>query len=103
MDRPYQRRLAVPGMSQGEDRLLGMIVALTSQVAAMRERIDTLEVLLEASGMLDADSVEHFEPNENDAERRDGLRADLIARVMHPLRDAAAREAEQARKGSPHD
>lgn len=99
LDVPYRRRSSIPGISESGDRMVGMIVALTAQVAAMRERIDTLEALLEANGTLPPQAVELFVADQAASIRRDGLRADLISKVLQPVRDAVAREA-QHRRGS---
>ena len=99
MDEPYRRRLAINGMSEGEDRLLSMVLALTSEMAVMRERIDTLERLLAQAGTLAGDAVETFHPDEVAAAARDAMRQRLIAKVMKPVRDAAARDRAEAMPG----
>ena len=87
---PARRRLDIPHQSPAEDRLLAMIAALTAQLAVTRERLDTVERLLESSGALDRAAIDAYAaPAEAQAER-DGLRRRLIATIFRPIRDAAA-------------
>lgn len=91
----YRRRLSIPGMSEADDRLLNMAVAMASELAVMRERIDTLERLLAQAGVLAPDAVEEFKPDSGAQASRDLLRSRLITKVMKPVRDGAARDAEE--------
>lgn len=86
-----KRHLAVPGQSPGEERLLAMVTALTSELAVTRERLDTLERLCETAGVFPRAAIEEFRPDSAQAGERDSLRRRLIARIFRPLRDDAAR------------
>ncbi|MGE4322007.1 MAG: hypothetical protein AB7E60_03150 [Sphingobium sp.] len=92
---PVNRRLAVPGQSPAEDRLLAMVAALTSEVAMLRERLDTVERLADASGMVKRAAIEDYAPDETAARERDASRQRLIAKIFRPLRDEAERTAKQ--------
>ena len=96
LDKSYRRRVPIENMTEAEDRLMGMVLALTSQFAAMRERIDTLETLLEKSGTLAPDAIERAQFSPEDEQRRDHLRQSLIAKVMRPILDEMERDAERA-------
>ena len=96
--RTARRRQAIPGASEAEERLLAMVTALTGELAITRERLDTLERLVETAGILKRADIESFEANPEQAEQRHGLRHRLIAKVFRPLRDSAERDAEKARK-----
>ena len=89
MAEPVHRRLDVPSQTPGEDRLLGMVAALTSELAVLRERLDTVERL---SG-IDAAAIEAFTPDAEAQAERDALRLGLIAKIFRPLKDALARSA----------
>lgn len=88
-------RLEIPGLSPGEDRLLAMVAALASELSVTRERLDTLERLVEAAGVIPPGAVEAFAPSPKQSAERDTLRRRLIARIFRPLREHAARHATQ--------
>lgn len=87
----YRRRTEIPGMRPEDDQAIAMITALTSELAVVRERMDTLESLLAARGVLDPQAIDAFRPDAEGTVRRDGLRRSLIARIFRPLREAVAR------------
>lgn len=91
----HKRRLPIEGLSETEDALLTMVIAVTGQLSATRERLDTLEALLTRAGTLEADAVEQFVPTQDDAARRDTLRQAIVAKVMEPI--AAGLQADRER------
>ena len=97
MQRTHKRRLPIEGLSETEEALLQMVITLTSQVSVMRERLDTVEALLESSGTFPRSAIEAFEPDPDDVQRRDALRSAIVAKVMQPIaagleKDLAAQE-----------
>jgi hypothetical protein len=90
---PYKRRVEIPGQSPAEDRLLAMVAALTSEVAILRSRLDTLERLADQAGIIDRSAIETFAPDAAAETEREALRSRLIDKVFRPLRDAARRAA----------
>lgn len=90
---PINRRLDVPGQSPAEDRLLAMVAALASELAVTRERLDTLERLADASGMVPRAAIDEYVPDAEAAQQRDANRQRLIAKVFRPLKDDAERAA----------
>lgn len=64
------------------DRLLGAVMALTSEVHTLRERTRTLEDLLVANGVLASGAVEHFAPDPAQRAARAAELNTLVARVM---------------------
>jgi hypothetical protein len=90
---PYKRRVEIPGQSPVEDRLLAMVAALTSEVAILRSRLDTLERLADQAGIIDRSAIETFAPDAAAETEREALRSRLIDKVFRPLRDAARRAA----------
>lgn len=95
MSSANKRRLPIRGVSQADDTLLQMIVALTSQLSAARERMDTLETLLKRQGVLQPDAIEAFVADEQDAQRRGVLRAALIDKVMEPIANSMLADLER--------
>jgi hypothetical protein len=87
-------RRDITGLSVIEDQALSMIAALASELAVARERIDTLERLLDANGTLPRASIEAYRAEGEAATQREGLRQRLIAKVFRPLRDASRRAIE---------
>lgn len=88
-------RREITGLSVIEDQALGMITALASELVVARERIDTLERLLEGNGTLDRAQIESYRAQGEVALEREGLRQRLIAKIFRPLRDAALRAIEE--------
>jgi len=73
----------------GVDQLYGIVTALAAELWAARERIDTLERLLEASGTLPADAVEAHVPAADVVAARQQEREAFIQRVFQVLEDYA--------------
>jgi len=94
------KRRAIPGVSEGEERLLAMVTALTGELAITRERLDTLERLLESNGGIAPAAVETFVANEEQVAERSRLRQRIISKVFRPLRESAERDLAKARKAA---
>lgn len=85
-----------------EEHLLSMTMALMQELAVTRERLDTLERVLEATGALTTEELKAYRPDEGaEAERQEAQRR-LIATVMrsieqekHTLEDMPAPEVGQ--------
>jgi hypothetical protein len=71
------------------DKLLSMVLALTQELSVARDRIDTLERLLDRAGVLAAQTVEDYLPTAEEAAARATVRAGMIRRVFR----AAEQEA----------
>jgi len=80
------------------DRLLSMLMALASDVAVMRERLDTVERLLDTKGVVTRADIEGFKPDRNAAYERGLLHRELVARLMRGVQQdmEALVEAEQS-------
>ncbi len=92
-------RKAIPHLAESDDQAFAMIVALASELAMTRARLDTLERLLAKRGFLAPDAVEAFVPDAAAASERDALRRRIVAKIFRPVRDAARRAAEAEAKG----
>lgn len=66
-----------------------MIMSLMAELAAARERIDTLERLLVQKSVLSADEVESYVPDEAAGEERQQAQVEYCARVLRPLQQQA--------------
>jgi len=62
--------------------LLSMVLALTQELSVARDRIDTLERLLDRAGVLSAKTVEDYLPTADEAAARSTLRAGMIRRIF---------------------
>jgi hypothetical protein len=82
----------IPGREARDEQLLGMIVALTSEVTILRARLDACERLLVASGALAEGAVDRFDPDPAAAAQRERARQHTIAKVMRPMKELARAE-----------
>ena len=73
--------------------LIGMVTALASEIAVLRERVDTTERLLERAGVFKLADLEGFVADEAATAEREALRKGLIGRVFRPVEDAARGDA----------
>ncbi len=71
----------------GVDRLVSVVLQLTSEVWVLAERLENLEQLAQRKGQLTWDEIKNFVPDPADAERRDAERDRFIESVLGPLRE----------------
>lgn len=64
------------------ERVMAMTLAVASELAVTRERLDTVERLLEAHGLLKREKIDAFKPEPAVAKERDDWRHAYIARVL---------------------
>jgi hypothetical protein len=64
------------------DRTLSILMALVGEVSVLRERMDTIERLLEAKGRISRADIEAYEPDHAAGHERGMLTREYIARVM---------------------
>jgi hypothetical protein len=67
------------------DKVLAIVMALIGEVSVLRERIDTIERLLEAKDILAIADIEAYQPDDSVAKEREQWRAEYIARVLRVL------------------
>jgi hypothetical protein len=89
-------RKDIPGDGPSTPDLLAMVVALTGELVVARERIDTLERLIEAAGVLSRDDIEAFQAPQAATEERRLIRKRIMDKTFRPLRDAAERDVRKA-------
>jgi hypothetical protein len=79
-------RRPIPGEDPEVARLSAMVMALLGELTITRERLDTVERLLESANVLRQSDVEAFDPRGQAAVEREQLRRRQIGKVLRPLR-----------------
>lgn len=64
------------------ERLLSMLMALASDVAVLRERLDTAERLLDEKGIVSRAEIESYRPSRQAAYERGMLHRELVNRLL---------------------
>jgi hypothetical protein len=64
------------------DRMLSILMAVVGEVSVLRERLDTVERLLDAKGTISRADIEAYQPDRAAAYERGLLTKEYIARVM---------------------
>lgn len=64
------------------ERVLSITMAVATELAVMRERMDTIERLLEAGTPVTKASIDAFRPDDEAARQRQQWHADYIARIL---------------------
>lgn len=67
------------------DQLLSIVLELMGEVSVLRERLDTLERLAEAAGILSRTEIEAYQPSEAVAAERSQWRKAYLQRVLRVL------------------
>jgi len=67
------------------ERLMAILMAVVEELAVTRERLDTVERLLEKSGGLDRAAIEDFHPSKGQARERALMNQEYLARVLRFL------------------
>ncbi len=93
--RPRKRIAAGPPRPKylaGEDvdRLAIMMVAMLSELLALRERVETHEDLLDRNGTLSKTMIEAYRPSAEDEDGRERKRIAILRRVFRVLKDEFA-------------
>jgi hypothetical protein len=65
-----------------QEKMLSMLMAVIAEVSVLRERLDTVERLLEAKGSLTRDDIERYAPDLATGKERNQMTRAYIARVM---------------------
>ena len=74
----------------GMDEAMSMIMVLANELMVVRDRLDTVEKVAAAKGvMLDAE-IEEFEPDQAVLEARELRRQDFLARLFYLARKQAS-------------
>ncbi len=69
------------------DRLVSVILQLTSEVWVLAERLETIEQLAQAKGQLTFAEIKNYKPGPEEARQRDWERDRFVQSVLGPLRE----------------
>lgn len=69
-------------LNEDVETVLGVTMAVAQELAVARQRIDTLERLLEAKGVVGREEIETFAPNTSVAIERAHWSQEYIARIL---------------------
>ena len=64
------------------DRLLSIVMALAGEVAVVKERLDTVERLLDARGTISRADIEAFAPDRDAGHQRGLMHREFAARIL---------------------
>ena len=67
------------------DNLLAMVMTLTQEISVLRDRLDTIEHLLDEKETISSNDIDTFEPSDDLVEQRKERRQLLIKRVLLPI------------------
>ena len=67
------------------DRVLAVVMELAAEMYVLRERVSTLERLLERSGTLLPSELDPYQPTDAERTQRLAERDALIARILAPM------------------
>jgi hypothetical protein len=69
------------------DRLVSVVLQLTSEVWVLTERLENLEQLAEAKGHVTLDELKSYKPDPEQEKARDAERDRFVRSVLGPLRE----------------
>ena len=69
------------------DRLLGMLMTLIGEVSVLRDRLDSVERLIEKGGVFRREDIDNFLPGKQAEAEREATRRRYIARVMRVVQN----------------
>ena len=64
------------------ERILSILLAVAGEVSVLRERLDTVERLLEAKDSISRDDIETYTPDKQAAYERSAMIREYIYRIM---------------------
>jgi hypothetical protein len=67
------------------DRTLSIVMAVAGEVAVLRERLDTVERLLDAKGTISRADIEAYTPDRQAGAERGLLTKEYLARILRGL------------------
>ena len=86
--------------SSETERLMSILMAVAGELAVTRERLDTVERILESKGIMNAQDIESFEPSKEQAEERAVMQQEYIARILRIVQQEKESLEQQARDNS---
>lgn len=77
------------------DRTLSIVMAIAGEVAVLRERLDTVERLLDAKGSISRADIEAYTPDRQAGAERGLLHKEYIARILRGVQQDMEAMAEK--------
>jgi hypothetical protein len=77
------------------DKLLAIVMALAGELSVLHERLDTVERIVEAKGLLSLDEIERYRPDDRVLAEREKWRTEYLERILRIIRQ----ELESAQAG----
>jgi hypothetical protein len=74
----------------GMDQAMSMILVLANEMMVVRDRLDTVEQIAAAKGMVLEAEIEAYQPPQEVLEAREARRQDFLARLYYLARKQAA-------------
>jgi hypothetical protein len=71
------------------DQLLGIVLGLTQEVSVLRDRVDTMERLMDRNGAVSRADIEAYAPDAEGQAERARVRNEYLQRVFRVLRHEA--------------
>ena len=69
------------------DRLLGILMSLIGEVSVLRDRLDSVERLIEAGGLFRREDIDSFLPDQKAEAEREATRRRYVERVMRVIQN----------------
>jgi hypothetical protein len=91
---------------QDAERVLNIVMALAQEVSVVRQRLDTVERLLETQGVVTKADIEGFTPSKQEAEERGAWNQEFIARILRIVQqenEAVERDGEVSSEQAARD
>jgi hypothetical protein len=82
------------------ERLMNILLVTIQELAVTRERLDTVERLLERAGVMTRGEIEEFAPTKPEADVRGAWMQEYLARVFRILQQDREALAQQNEKSS---
>jgi hypothetical protein len=79
--------------AEGVDHVMSMVMVLAQELCVMRDRLDTVERICAAKGVVLADEIEAFHPDQATLEAREKRRQDMLGRLYYLARKDASEQA----------
>jgi hypothetical protein len=76
--------------AEGMDQAMSMILVLANELMVVRDRLDTVERLAAAKGVMLEAEIEAYEPDQPLLETREARRQDFLSRLYYLARKQAA-------------
>jgi hypothetical protein len=71
------------------DQLLGIVLGLTQEISVLRDRVDTIERVMDDKGSVSRADIESYVPDAEAQAERAQVRAEYLQRVFRVLRHEA--------------